>query len=821
MIMACEQLATKAELQQLRDEINQLLGRPKGLTGTPINVLAQGNLNGTHVGSKMVSDIHLVKDEENPEIVKMAFNSGDTEIGIDIKEGITSAMGLIQNSINNSTKLLTTAYALVKSENLRNNVMEEIGKSLADFLDNNRVAKAVEEAIRKDMELGRALGYIESLDKAGGNIQAAKDNSVVYKQNMENAKQSIESLKEGVLAQQQQINNLQDNDYFQDQIIQQQVAELQALANEINESDLYTQQVKNDLQLQINYLLYRASKEEEDKDKLKTVAQSLGEQLAKTQGDLVEVADRYNSLVEEQVKIKERFEELEQELEEIALEEGILPYVPFITSPYIVKTSYRSTGGGGVPVNVGKTITFQQQAILDTAKSLAGNPGTVTTPEGDTLTTAPDINWQKILQGNQEVEDIYKELEKKFPYFGDLNDKQNQNAEDIENLQQNDQAFDLFVQNLNQQFQDFLTNNPQGEPQVTPEQLNDWGTNFREQLKEDWEFISTGVIVGALAPPLNDIKSQTTPAAITSASSEAICQQANSPDSCLNTKIGNPLKNSVQGIKDGLGIGLDTANILYSQSILGRLIELRNFVGKAWQNVFMDKILNTVGTVLAFHNAMMLSRNLGVTIGETATLFLEAINVKDHAGEDIDVNAWMSAKFTALMQKLLTVEGYAAIVKAINAANRIITAGQGMASAIHGLKDSIQEGQEIIANRVGKIGNAFLEQGILETGSYDWMDDDLNLKTPFKGFTQYVQNLTEFVEEVNELIETGIEVNENFNELFESAEEAITASQQLENAIQAYIVNRELSEQEKDLESASPEIANSDLIRGEAEDSNV
>ena len=46
MTLVCEDLATKAELQELRNQINQLLGQPEE-EGDLIDVLELGSLDGT------------------------------------------------------------------------------------------------------------------------------------------------------------------------------------------------------------------------------------------------------------------------------------------------------------------------------------------------------------------------------------------------------------------------------------------------------------------------------------------------------------------------------------------------------------------------------------------------------------------------------------------------------------------------------------------------------------------------------------------------------------------------------------------------------
>jgi len=135
--------------------------------------------------------------------------------------------------------------------------------------------------------------------------------------------------------------------------------------------------------------------------------------------------------------------------------------------------------------------------------------------------------------------------------------------------------------------------------------------------------------------------------------------------------------------------------------------------------------------------------------------------------------------------------------------------------SIHGVKNALQEGQEIIANRVGTLGNTFMEQGILEEDSYPWMTTNTNFRNPFARFNQKVQNLTEFTDEINQLVQSGIEVQQNVNELFENNQELLTATQKLQQAFTQFDEEKKQENNQQNIDNASPDISNQDLIKFE------
>ena len=62
MVTACENLVTKQEFNELKQQLNALLGKVE--TGTPVNVLAQGNFDGTLIGDQLEFATNSVQNIE-------------------------------------------------------------------------------------------------------------------------------------------------------------------------------------------------------------------------------------------------------------------------------------------------------------------------------------------------------------------------------------------------------------------------------------------------------------------------------------------------------------------------------------------------------------------------------------------------------------------------------------------------------------------------------------------------------------------------------------------------------------------------------------
>lgn len=354
---------------------------------------------------------------------------------------------------------------------------------------------------------------------------------------------------------------------------------------------------------------------------------------------------------------------------------------------------------------------------------------------------------------------------------------------------------------------------------------------LRTDISKDTQTIVAATLGTMVLPTLNQTATQTSPTAISSATNDALCQQANNPSSCLNTRITNPIQKNLGNIVNGVSAGASAANTALNTKILNRVTDIQNvvnnsqfglkatkqFLETAWNATGMDKILNAFNTVLALHNATMLSRNLGGSIGDVASSLLNAIGVKDSNNEEINVNEFVTARIQSIVNTVIGEQNAQALSTGFNSFNRILVAAQGVVSATRAIKDALQNGQEIIANRVGFLGNSFMEQGILEEDSYPWNDTNISFRRSFNSFITRVQSVQEVVDEINELVQSGIEVGENVQQISESIEAFQGERQVLEEALSQFSEEKQSSEDEKEVTNASPEIANSDLVRDESE----
>ena len=439
----------------------------------------------------------------------------------------------------------------------------------------------------------------------------------------------------------------------------------------------------------------------------------------------------------------------------------------------VLANNQTRSGGGSLASSAKSAIAGQQVKTLELMNSLSSNP----------VQEIPDITYSSIVNNTSQFDSIFEQL---LPTIsrGTVQGGEIVNADEI-------------VDKVN--------------------------TNFNDTL------IALGI--AGLPGLTTEIRNNTTPQAITSATNTAICQST-ATGGCLNNDVFKPLKNKMGDISTGLGLIGEGANLSLNNSILNRVTDIQsqindarfglqamsNFMKNAWENAKLDKVLNVLNTVLALHNALMLSRNLAQTLGDVTTQALQFLGIKDAEGQLIDVNEFIGNTMDTWITNLLGAQTYANIQQTWTSLNRIMVAAQGVVYAVQGVKNAVLEGLETVGSWTAKIGNNMMIQGLLEERSFPWMNENVNLRNPFSGFIQKIDRTEEIVSQVNNLVSSGIEAQDNFNQIFEQSTELKTASQQLQDNLSQFDTDKEGIETQEKANSASPDIDRLDLIQLEPDE---
>jgi hypothetical protein len=248
---------------------------------------------------------------------------------------------------------------------------------------------------------------------------------------------------------------------------------------------------------------------------------------------------------------------------------------------------------------------------------------------------------------------------------------------------------------------------------------------------------------------------------------------------CSSVVIGNvgqqlnPISQAQEAIRNNtiLSAGADAA-------ILARLAQMQTFAEKAWKNTKLDKLINLLTLISVLHNAAMLSRNVGETIGELASNMLATVGVKDATGSQLDINELVGTSVRSFVQSVVGVEVYTDVSTAWKKSSRIVSSAANIVYTVRGLHDTSKDVMEWTAENTGKIGNALKRWGVVGERAYPWMSERVKAqdayRRKFERVTQGLEGLEDTASSLSQVTGNTREIQEEYTEL-KQQKDAFTA----------------------------------------------
>lgn len=210
-------------------------------------------------------------------------------------------------------------------------------------------------------------------------------------------------------------------------------------------------------------------------------------------------------------------------------------------------------------------------------------------------------------------------------------------------------------------------------------------------------------------------------------------------------------------------------NQALSASIGARLLAVQTFAAKAWENTRLQKLINFLTLVSVLHNAAMLSRNVGETIGELASNMLATVGIKDETGNQLDINQLVGTSVRNFVQSVVGVEVYTDVSTAWKKASRIVSSAAMIAYTVRSLHDTSKDVMEWTAENTGKIGNALKRWGVVGERAYPWMSERVKAqdayRLKFQRFTDGLESLEDTASSLSQVSGNVLEIQQEYTEL--------------------------------------------------------
>ena len=748
----CADLATKAQLtkledevQELRDQLNGVLGeKEEGGTeeifraGVPVaSSLLQSAATIYGVtklrAAQAITDIKLAGQINN--VTHVNFAKGTTTIQA-VKGGVASNVVPL-NSVAKIAGQNTAAASLSAKLGLTGaagvgllaNLVSIAGSLAINIATVNVLDKRIEaEADGARLQIDAVNNsMIRLYDKHQGNINEINKTLSKNQDSLDENRANIEQTRADILEAQKNNKKLNQDIKAANDSISALQSQNQNIVDEINASNIETQEIIDNLIAQSNVVESEIAQAIEIIKKHEETIKKQQERIELLEGRIETLESRILSVELSFIHLREDFRKLQIQLgidpdaitEESKLAEFAL-IQRFVTQP--------TTAAGGSAASNAGSVAKTQNGVLELASKLTGV--------------------------DQNIENI--------------------TATDVVN------SPNIFTDTL----ENLLTQITPGDD-VNQQQLDDLRTGIGADITNLQSFFNGNVV-----PKLDTIQNQTRHLSLVGASKDAICQSLNGNGSCPVTP-GNPnptqglggLQKALSGKMDQVNASLNATAIAQNQAIK-TVVESTNSIVKnttygleaahkladtAWKATHADKILAATTTVLAIHNGMMLSNNLLSTISEATNVTLDALGIKDSTDAPIDIGAAVRGKIQGVLTNLIGAEAYTALTARIARANRIYQSSINALNTTQSLFDSARTVAELTAENTGKIGNALKESGAVYEDAYNDFVEEVNPQSAamrkLDKFREGLESIENVVDTVSQVSGEVVEIQENYDQL--------------------------------------------------------
>jgi predicted nucleic acid-binding Zn-ribbon protein len=789
----CDELATKAELQELRDQLNAVLGEKEG--GGTATIFEKGLSPGA-TGAVMLGTTYVATRNRAADAIidVILTNPSEASIWQGLKSGAQKLETVAGNGVKKVSQSLTKVGDLV-GKNVSATAMAAKGAG----------ASAKASGLLADLTvLGGSLALniatVNTLDKriqaesegATRAIDAANQGMLRLHQKQQGdisaVNSELEANRSAILQNQQNIANINaeiadlevSNAAIRTRMdiieadAQATKAEIQTVKQEIDAFEIEVTEITAELKADIAKTEASVNQAFESIAQQKVLIDKAFEEIEYIKIEIANLDQRIAKVEIEIDELKANFEDLRTDLDaEIELQDAISK----LTEARLIileKKIRLAAGGGGVPISVTEGLANAQASITE------------------------------------------------------LTDRANATESTLEGIASNDlvnnpEAFKTEIQQLLQGIETIG---------MTPAQLEALRTNLNTDFGNT---LDTKLNAGAI-PKLDAISLAVAPAAISSAVQTGVCNSLNSPGSCPGVP-GNP--NTINGlggmnqrIQDVFNAGIasmQAQTLIQTQDILGvvqdtnrtvrhgtyGLETIQKFASTAWKVTQADKVMSAITVAMTIHNAMMLSNNLLATVSEATNMALNALGIRDETDKEIDIGVAVKSKIEAILTNLLGAEQYQALTTRIAKANRIYQASANLHNLVREVGDTTRSIAEVSCENTGKIGNALLRSGVVYEDAYQEMIDSVNPQSKAQLKLEKFRNGVEVLENASEAISS---ISSDVIELQDLRTEITEGKEQLDTAREEFKTAMETQKQEiKEESQAETDLKKEDFARDESE----
>ena len=277
-------------------------------------------------------------------------------------------------------------------------------------------------------------------------------------------------------------------------------------------------------------------------------------------------------------------------------------------------------------------------------------------------------------------------------------------------------------------------------------------------------------------PKIDQIAQNTTNTNQQNNAKQGVCD-AFQPQQCgfegakqASVEATQPIKdvaNANNGLLQALLAALQAIQTFLTSNI-GKIIDLLN-------RQVVDRSLAVMNLATNIHNAAMLTRDIGETLGSVVdnVLNLSGLKFTNSEGAQIQFTDFIGSNFRAFLVSVLGAENYVSLVLQWQKANTIYHATMGVINTTQSMLDPISSAVEYGMENVSKIGNSLKEDGVVSENAYPAMDETIRARrvNRFERLNDTLEGAENIASNLSSVTSSAVSIKEDYKQLREDSKD--------------------------------------------------
>jgi hypothetical protein len=281
----------------------------------------------------------------------------------------------------------------------------------------------------------------------------------------------------------------------------------------------------------------------------------------------------------------------------------------------------------------------------------------------------------------------------------------------------------------------------------------------------------------------------------------------------VNTVLGTVTNVQIAEAKTGITSIIDKIGTPISggaATLFEGVNKIQEWGTKFSRSLRLDRAYNALAVMLQIHNAAILSRNLGESLGFLIDASLQALRLKDENDEEFNLTEIIGDSIENFIKSIVGNDIYNGLSRQWKLISAIYSAAINIYEMSLSAFGGLAEGVSVIGEYQGKIGNALKRSGGVMQNAYDWMEENFKIKMSRAG---YLGRVADGLQEAEDVVSNVTEFPESINEVYSTYDEAADEIKEAREAAEQLRLVRVDKEIENKIDSASPNIADSDAFK--------